>query len=276
MSEGKVREIWADNAKFIGISLMLLGHVALTDKSVIDFIYAFHMPLFFLLSGYFASDKQSAFVPYLAKNVKGLLVPYLFFAILSLPNMYYYLWNNRAVYTFDSWGEFVCKPLLGLLTVSTTEHSYFIGPIWFFVALFNVRIFFYFCKLSKCSFVSLLVTASLAIGAYLFISKQGWYMPFRLVPALLAYPFYVFGYVLHRYLPVHSIAKRMSHVELLFMVVFLYIAVCVIVVFNGHVEMAGGGFGNHLCLLYLGGVVGSTATILLSCTAKENIHILTI
>lgn len=51
------RQTWADNAKFIGIALMVLGHNSLASQPLNDFIYSFHMPLFFLLSGYFASTK---------------------------------------------------------------------------------------------------------------------------------------------------------------------------------------------------------------------------
>lgn len=39
-----MREIWADNAKVIGIFLMVLGHNALANDGVFDFIYSFHMP----------------------------------------------------------------------------------------------------------------------------------------------------------------------------------------------------------------------------------------
>lgn len=41
-----MREIWADNAKVIGIFLMVLGHNALANDGAFDFIYSFHMPLF--------------------------------------------------------------------------------------------------------------------------------------------------------------------------------------------------------------------------------------
>ncbi len=73
----KRREIWADNAKFIGITLMLIGHNSLASNEVFDFIYAFHMPLFFILSGYFASDKREPFMPYLKKTFEVYWCPIL-------------------------------------------------------------------------------------------------------------------------------------------------------------------------------------------------------
>ena len=43
------RQTWIDIAKGIGIISMLIGH---TDAAFQPIIYAFHMPLFFILAGY--------------------------------------------------------------------------------------------------------------------------------------------------------------------------------------------------------------------------------
>lgn len=48
----KVRENWIDWAKSIGIMLVIMGHYGMGDKIYGTFIYAFHMPLFFIVSGY--------------------------------------------------------------------------------------------------------------------------------------------------------------------------------------------------------------------------------
>lgn len=47
------REDWADFAKGIGIILVRFGHQKIFGKKLIYLIYAFHMPLFFMISGYF-------------------------------------------------------------------------------------------------------------------------------------------------------------------------------------------------------------------------------
>jgi fucose 4-O-acetylase-like acetyltransferase len=41
---------WIDFCKGIGIFLVVLGHI-LRDVIAVDYIYSFHMPLFFFLSG---------------------------------------------------------------------------------------------------------------------------------------------------------------------------------------------------------------------------------
>ena len=48
-----------DIAKGIGILLVVFGHLTVGKQNVYSFIYSFHMPLFFLLSGLFSSNKDS-------------------------------------------------------------------------------------------------------------------------------------------------------------------------------------------------------------------------
>jgi fucose 4-O-acetylase-like acetyltransferase len=52
MVEKDKRIEWVDTAKGIGILLVILGHTILLPFISVP-IYAFHMPLFFLLSGLF-------------------------------------------------------------------------------------------------------------------------------------------------------------------------------------------------------------------------------
>lgn len=47
------REVWADYVKALAIFLMVLGHFNLNSEASEQFIYMFHMPVFFLISGYF-------------------------------------------------------------------------------------------------------------------------------------------------------------------------------------------------------------------------------
>lgn len=80
------------NIKALGILLMVMGH-AIAGLSGIyniayNFIYLFHMPLFFFCSGYLFKDKytetiNSSFV-FFKKKVKGLYVPYLKWCLLFI------------------------------------------------------------------------------------------------------------------------------------------------------------------------------------------------
>lgn len=87
---------WIDYAKGIGIILVVLGHVIkglITVKLVdptfafysVNFLYSFHMPLFFMLSGYFflpsflRRDNKS----FMINKVKTILYPFVIWSLLQ-------------------------------------------------------------------------------------------------------------------------------------------------------------------------------------------------
>ena len=49
---------WIDYSKFIGIVMVILGHLYLNNKYITNFIYSFHMPFFFFLSGGVINTRQ--------------------------------------------------------------------------------------------------------------------------------------------------------------------------------------------------------------------------
>jgi fucose 4-O-acetylase-like acetyltransferase len=73
------RIAWIDNAKGIGILLVVLGHNPLLGTPELNWlhelIFLFHMPLFFLLSGWV--HKNGALLPHLQGRIRSVLVPYL-------------------------------------------------------------------------------------------------------------------------------------------------------------------------------------------------------
>ena len=97
---------YIDSIKGFAILLVVMGHTFHDFKGLnmafIDFIYAFHMPLFFIISGYLGYKKdynvnQTLF--YLKNKAVGLIIPFLFFgSIYTLMYNYEYilLFTNSA------------------------------------------------------------------------------------------------------------------------------------------------------------------------------------
>ena len=69
-----------DILKGIGILLVIICHTFM--KEIGPYITAFHMPLFFIVAGYFY--KQNSFNVHLRKDFRRLLVPYLFICIATM------------------------------------------------------------------------------------------------------------------------------------------------------------------------------------------------
>lgn len=70
------RNLSIDIAKGIAIILMVIGHCYHEDNLILKFIYAFHMPFFFIVSGFLYSGKDKINLP---KQTRSLLMPYLIF-----------------------------------------------------------------------------------------------------------------------------------------------------------------------------------------------------
>ena len=103
MSMEKKRETEFDIAKGILILCVVIGHGG--SDAVADFMYRFHMPLFFILSGYFM-QKHSNVSEYATSQFKKLMIPYfmymavdfIFFDHLhNLNRILHYLWGGRFI-----------------------------------------------------------------------------------------------------------------------------------------------------------------------------------
>ena len=70
----KRRIEYFDTAKFIGMMMIILGHFGVPEIN--RFVYTFHIPLFFLISGYFYAPRESTVL--LVKNkFRQLIIPYI-------------------------------------------------------------------------------------------------------------------------------------------------------------------------------------------------------
>lgn len=72
-----------DILKGIGIVLMIVGHLLMGQGTrIYDFIYSFHMPLFFIVTGYFY--KKESLPKFFKKNRDQLIIPYLVMCIIII------------------------------------------------------------------------------------------------------------------------------------------------------------------------------------------------
>ena len=77
----KVRVSWVDYAKAIAITFVIIWHVS-TRNYLSDWIYSFHMPLFFFLSGITLKANRRGYKAFIKKLVKRLLPPYILYSLL--------------------------------------------------------------------------------------------------------------------------------------------------------------------------------------------------
>lgn len=126
-SEGRI--VWLDAARGIGILLIVAGHILPMTLPISHFIYSFHVPLFFFLSGMVLQTRSvcsQPFTRFVGKKAGSLLYPYAVFSVLSLA-------CERVFDSLDRFGGSVPGTVLLLGD----------GPLWFLPALFIAEVLFY-------------------------------------------------------------------------------------------------------------------------------------
>jgi acyltransferase len=142
---GAMRIFWLDSVKALGIFLVVFGHM-IPHSPLKQYVYSFHVPLFFFVSGYLFDRRKYNFGQFLRRRFSSLIIPYLFFAALSFLFWFFIVRNvsigGRAL-AIDP-----LKPLIGILYgTGSGDWSVPMNPaLWFLPCLFVVEMGFYFVR----------------------------------------------------------------------------------------------------------------------------------
>ncbi len=140
-----------DIMRGLGIILVVMGHIS-CEPHLSCWIYSFHMPLFFFISGmsFFVAGKKM----YIWKQVKHLLIPYLFFSILSFVYWRWFELPFREDTDVNAMEQF-----LNIFIAKSGGNSFLYNVVlWFLPCLFVSNILFYVCwRLGKYYIFSLIL-----------------------------------------------------------------------------------------------------------------------
>lgn len=187
----KLKIEWIDLSRGFAIVLMILCHSmewyssALgTDLWLLPLLYSFHIPLFFLISGFlFRSEKN--FGTFLIKMVKGFLLPYITFSCIIL------LCDFIKIYLFGS-TDAIDFP--GNIKSLIIQNHY--NLLWFILTLMFVKIIsFFICKIKNLTAV-LIISLVFIVLAYLYKNFVDVKLFWCLDEIIYALPFFLFGYLL--------------------------------------------------------------------------------
>ena len=188
MKRKSIRLEYIDTAKAFLIILVVLGHILIVlnpeyNKRDITtwtqaFIYAFHMPAFFIIHGILLNGEKWKNLParqYVLKRVYTLLIPYIFFEFIGI--VWKRIFFNQAL----------SDGLYNFITISCN-----IGADWFLPAMFvgSLGALIYVKHPGKvCGVISVVVCFLLSV----FLSGQQ--LLVVLGRAVLAYGFIMIGYL---------------------------------------------------------------------------------
>ena len=159
------RDTTWDAIKGIGIILMVVGHSG-CPMYIRNFIYLFHMGLFFYISGKFLKvNRGGQIIDFLKRKVKGLYKPFVVWSIIFtvLHNLFYKFGWYNDIYSIKQLVWSVVK-VFAFKDVSEN----LIGPIWFLKSLFFGSVLTYIiCLIPKRSVQMFIVIILYVVSWYL-------------------------------------------------------------------------------------------------------------
>jgi len=184
------RVAWADILKGLGILAVVWGHAG---SKTSFYMFWFHMPLFFFISGYlYRFRPHQTWYSYVRKKARHLLVPYLFYLVLiTLVMIGVTIWKEQSVAQFfaENWQALILGGSL-LAGVYAT--------FWFVTCLFFVQIAFDYLnrKVSSGLLKACVIVGCLLLSYWESRYHQKVFIPWNLDVGLYAIFFYALGYLL--------------------------------------------------------------------------------
>lgn len=191
------RVSWIDATKGLGIALIVLGHITSveTPSALYVFIYAFHVPLFFFVSGLTLKPGRETFGAMWQSKVRSLLVPYLCYALLGYVfyivgyGMAHALGLRIEQFNYGPW-----HPLVGVFFGTLGDGNLVNTPVWFIIALFCTVVIGYAINTHIRSMALRWTTiALLALAGYL--ASRQLKLPWSLASALVGLVFFQAGHL---------------------------------------------------------------------------------
>ena len=130
---------YIDIAKGIGILMVVWAHILIFGWTH-RMIYAFHMPLFFFLSGMlFQRDKYTSFSVFVAKRAKRLLAPYAIYSVLT-----WMVWAAFRYMRHDDVDSYLMPLLQTFYAQGSGAYMVHNSALWFIPCLFLTELLYFF------------------------------------------------------------------------------------------------------------------------------------
>lgn len=247
---------WIDLARGVAIILVVLAHVPI-PHTLKSYIYSFHLPLFFVLSGFLLYGRMDMPAEkFIVKRIKGLVLPYFIFSFIDI--LFWALVNGAHR---ESINLQLNGTLLAIRTSPLTVHN---SALWFLTSLFVSELAVYgIYRLTKArSTVITLVLAAVFVGGATYNMAGGGPLPWAIdtIPFVAAFLWIGYQFAAHYEKWTRAISRQSSHA--IFAASSLAVVSLAAWYVNGRVDMWSSLFGSYL-LYMVGGVAGAGLVIML-------------
>ncbi len=239
---------WVNSAKGIGVVLIIVGHL-LFDSNIPyanQIIYSFHMPLFFILSGYI--QKCEFKDGFLKKRAKQLLLPFVAFTVIGAP-FFAYVITKR--------GGSLLDVFLDLFYVKGQISN---SPLWFLIVFFEVCVVIFVMKIpllkTRVQIVCLVISFFSGVLVYYFEDSLRFLYVFGMNRAIVCLSFYILGMLLRKINEKYSLSIP---------TLFLAIAMNIVfgIVLNSKVSIYSFFLGSYYC--FYAAAVGGSLGVMVFC-----------
>lgn len=238
---------WVDQVKGFTIFLVVYGHNFPFNEK---YIYSFHMPLFFMIAGFFHPRVSN--VANLNKRIKSILLPYFIWSIILF--FFWFFITSR----FGESVSFNLSPIQNFIGIfyAQGDRPYMDWgiPMWFLPGLFMTFLLFFLLQMLNNRLLSLFLLMTLSIIGILYSRYFSINLPWSINIAMVAVLFYAFGF--YSFKTITAISKRNSLIAaggLFFINLFFYR-------YNIKIDMYRAYYGNEF-LFILNGISGSLFVI---------------
>lgn len=233
INKNSERVEYIDLLRAFGIILMIMGHIGfgfVFDK----WIHAFHMPMFFVISGYFY--KKCSIRQFLKNGFHRLILPYCFFSLIHL--ILYYCMIGR-----------IDKNMFFLIVYDNTSDDFPIaGALWFLTALFFVELIYRVIDVLLRGKIQLVVIFLISLLGMKIATFGLFELPLALDIGLVSVGFYQIGVFLKEKW------KKILKLKLSSSLILLLVCSCTCFL-NNYVNVRKGLYGNWLLFWINAGVM---------------------
>lgn len=244
------RKIWIDWAKTLSIFAIVWGHCF--PEGLCGFIYAFNVPVFFIISGYLC-HREASFGKCFDKTLHNLIIPYFILAAIKVAG---------PVIKHIGDGEWIWSVAAVLGGFHSLNDAPGCSNLWFVYSLVIVKLLF---QVSSGKRDIALAMACLA-GAVVYNDILHLEWRWAVSNCLLAYPFFVIGNSLRdKDILQRLVTSARQYRYGAALAAALLIAVTYIVgTQNGQAKLYMGQYANNIVLFAIGALTGSMAVFVLS------------
>ena len=235
---------WLDIAKGLGVLLVVLGHLwyECSFPIVNQIIYSFHMPMFFILSGFIFKKGTSKFGSFIVTKSKRLLLPTVVFFVLGVIFL-------KLISTNES-SATILKKFFFIDGICPYN-----DPCWYFISLFQLIIVSYFLNLDKAPYLLKVLTIVITFIFGLILYEFEIYIPFGLNRTIIAMVFFSLGSLFGQ---ANREGKKIQKKSLKFIILISCTGIWLLfgIFLNKKVSFYGMDLGNYFFFV-IAGICGS-------------------